>query len=483
MMREFLINRHARSIQPTTDRLAVSRDAVSSPHGRPHRLLYLQRTLGNRNVAQLIQSQKLTAQGTIGALRPSLKIGGARDEFERELGIRRLNAPERQRSCSAQAEAITQEGYAPAAATQRDLPDQPTARRPRQIESRHLQEHYGNAGVAAKPNSNACPVSPVGRYPAKVLRQRENVPSVQRATEYGAGAAINITHAVPLVRNIQASKGEQLIFGVVEANDSDRQRSTGAGTWIAYTGVGPYETKYTVSGDAEFDSVGSGTTEVVRNSLTSTNIYLFIENSWNGRQDMTVTATIKDKVPNPTAPDTGSAKDPDVTITWTIKKRRAPCPTGLRKVSGSGAVWAAAPASYGYEATPDRPPVGRPDYEGQTILESFGTITALGFTMNDLTTAWKTAHPGLTTPDQVAASIWNAGENGTFAFDNQDQIYDQHSGFGAKSPFKASAFTDADGVGWRLPQTYSCAGTTIGTATIDRRYTTANGAEIRKTGP
>ena len=67
-------------------------------------------------------------------------------------------------------------------------------------------------------------------------------------------------------------------------------------------------------------------------------------------------------------------------------------------------------------------------------------------------------------------------------FDNQDRI-DQHVGFGKKSPFEASAFADADGVGWSLSQTYSCGGTTIGTATIDRRFTTTYGLEIKKTGP
>jgi hypothetical protein len=466
----------------------LSRDGLSSPQGHPHRLLYLQQILGNHNVARLIQSQRVTAQGRIRALQPTPRAGAARDKFEKEpervaVGIRRRNASDRQASSPAQAEVVAQEAFPPEAGTQRDRSDEPTSRRLRQIESRQLHQRYANGPVVAKPNPNTCSVSPVHRHPAKVSLQRKNVPSLQRATEYHAGAAINVTYTVPLARNIEASRGEQLIFGIVEANDSDRQRSTGGGAWTTYTGVGPYETKYMVSGDAEFDSAGSGTTEVIRHSLTSTNIYLFIKNSWNGRRDITVTATIKDNVPNPTAPDTGSAKDSDVTVTWTIKKRRGPCPTGLRKVSGSGAVWTAAPASYGYEATPDRPPAGRPDYEGQTVLESFGTITALGFTMNDLTTAWKAANPGLTTPDQVAASIWNAGDNGTFVFDNQDRIYDQHSGFGKKSPFEASAFTDADGVGWSLSQTYSCGGTTIGTATIDRRFTTTNGLEIKKTGP
>lgn len=321
------------------------------------------------------------------------------------------------------------------------------------------------------------------QFSGNILRHEKKVPIIQRQVEESPGNAINVIYSVPLGKtDIQASPGERMIFGV-EASDRDRRRPVTGGAWTPYQGVGPYEMKFAVAGDAEFNSAGSGVTDVVRHSLSSGNVNLIIKNSWTGASRITVTATIKDKIPNSAAPNTGSAKDPDVTITWTIKKRTNPCPTGLRRVGGPGAVWTAAPAVYAYQATPDRPPAGRPDYEKQTVLESFGTVTALGFTMSDLNDAWKSANPTLNTPNKVAAFLWDAGGNGTFVFDNHDRIYDQHAGFGTLSPFKASAFTDADGVGYRLPQTYTCGGTNIGNATIDRRYTTANGIEIKKTGP
>ena len=316
----------------------------------------------------------------------------------------------------------------------------------------------------------------------RVSKCNGNKTPVTSGTQYSAGTGFNVGYSVPLVKNnIEASPGENMIFGV-NASDTDKKKTTG-GSWTNYAGTGPYEIGYKISGDAEFQSRGSGVTSYTDNTLQSTNVGVFVKKTWKGTSNITVTATIKDKAAATTAPDTGTAKDPDKVITWTIKKRANPCPTGLKRIRGAGATWQTAPSVYGYQGTPDIAPAGGPDYENQTVLERFGTITALGFTMADVKSTFKTANPGLNTPNKVASFVFNSGSNGTFVFDNKDRIYDQHGGFGNTSPFKASAFTDADGVGYRLPQEYVCGGTVIGNATIDRRYTIANGIEIKKTGP
>lgn len=47
---------------------------------------------------------------------------------------------------------------------------------------------------------------------------------------------------------------------------------------------------------------------------------------------------------------------------------------------------------------PELNPPGRPCYQSQSVLETFSPIFAV-FTMGDLTDAFKTANPSLTTPD------------------------------------------------------------------------------------
>jgi hypothetical protein len=117
------------------------------------------------------------------------------------------------------------------------------------------------------------------------------------------------------------------------------------------------------------------------------------------------------------------------------------------------------------------------------VLESFPGVLALGFTMADLKSSWKAANPTLDTPDKVASFLFGVSNNGTFVFDNLDRMYDQHSGFGDTSPFVSAALSRSTGIGYRLFQTYSCGGVAIGSAVIDRRFTTSAGVEVRKTGP
>lgn len=137
-------------------------------------------------------------------------------------------------------------------------------------------------------------------------------------------------------------------------------------------------------------------------------------------------------------------------------------------------------AEYTYQMNPDIAPLGRPDYANQTVLESFSSVTPVGFTMSGLTTKFKKANPTVNTPAKVAVFLWNTSNNGTFVIHGQDVIVDQHGGFGDTSPFTSSA--TASGVGYILPQNYSCAGAVIGSYTIERRYT-SGAIKVRKSGP
>ena len=49
-----------------------------------HSILQLQRTMGNRRVAQLIQAKRLTPEGRIIPVQPKLTVGAADDEYEEE---------------------------------------------------------------------------------------------------------------------------------------------------------------------------------------------------------------------------------------------------------------------------------------------------------------------------------------------------------------------------------------------------------------
>lgn len=299
-------------------------------------------------------------------------------------------------------------------------------------------------------------------------------------------SAISFAYAAPLVTaNIQVSKGEKLVFNV-EISDKDRKRPKPAGgapgAWIEIANVGPYDLVWKITGDAEFDSLGSGSTDKTIHGSESGNLYVFVKASWNETTPISVKVTVKDNAPAPVAPNTGSATDPDAVREWTLVKRTKPCPTDMHTVTGTVNSFVPCPATYTYEMLPDLPPAGHPDYENQTVLESFGSKSAGGgFAMTDLTAAWKAANPLANTPDKAAAVIFpNSGNNGTFVIDATDRIADQHNGFGDTLPFTPAA--KAAGVSWTMQQTYSCGGHDIKMYTLTRRYK-AGTIENKKTGP
>ncbi|NVO21493.1 MAG: hypothetical protein HXX13_17460 [Bacteroidetes bacterium] len=303
------------------------------------------------------------------------------------------------------------------------------------------------------------------------------IPKTTVSEEVRPGLLLQVSYSVPLVnKDIQASKGEKLIFGV-EATDTDQQRVAGSNNWTDVPGKGPYETIYEVSGEAELLSRGSGSRKYKVPGLQSRNIYLFISGKWS-KKAIQVRARLVDKAGKT---GSGTTQDPERIIDWTVIPRKRSVPSGLKKVKGPGDSFVPAPARYSYEGEPGLPP-SRPSYEDQTVLESFGATQAYNFEMEDLKPEWRAANSSLDTPDKVAASVSGSSNNGTFVFDHDDRIHDKHSGFSGVEIFKDLALKRAGGVGYSKFQTYSSGGKTIGTAWIYRRYSKSNGLEIRKTG-
>lgn len=301
--------------------------------------------------------------------------------------------------------------------------------------------------------------------------------------EYSPGTPLKATNSIPLTKiDIQVSKGEKMIFGFW-GEDKDQVRPIGTPAWTDITGPGPYEVDWEISGDADLFSAGSGIKGFTDPSKSSPNLDVFVDAAWTGNP-LKMTATFRDNALPAVPPDIGTTKDAaDVVVEWTMKPRTNPCPTSLKRVAGAGATWVSAPARYTYKGEPQLPPPGTPSYENQTILETLHLPTALNFTMDDLKPDWKAANPTINTPDKVAAFLWPTSNNGTFVFNSQDLIADKHSGFGTTEPFLAAALNRPDGVGYSKHQDYTCDSNIVGSATIDRRFSNANGIEVRKTGP
>lgn len=301
--------------------------------------------------------------------------------------------------------------------------------------------------------------------------------------EYSPGTPLVESNSIPLTKtDIQVSKGEKMIFGFW-GEDQDQVRPIGTPAWTDIPGTGPYEVDWEITGDADLFSAGSGIKGFTDPAKDSVNLDVFVDAAWTGNP-LKMTATFRDNALPAVPPDIGTTKDAtDIVVEWTMKPRTNPCPTSLKRVAGAGSTWVNAPALYTYKGEPDLPPPGTPSYENQTILETLHLPTALNFTMDDLKPDWKAANPTINTPDKVAAFLWPTSNNGTFVFDSQDLIADQHAGFGTTEPFLAAALNRPDGVGYSKNQDYTCDSNIVGSATIDRRFSNANGIEIRKTGP
>jgi hypothetical protein len=296
--------------------------------------------------------------------------------------------------------------------------------------------------------------------------------------EYQPGDPIQMKTEIPWNAALQASAGERIIFNV-EYTDKDRRRH-GTGPWTDIPGgEGPFELRF-VATNGRFDNAASGARRKTIAGLRSGNADLFIDAAWDGRSPVTVTLTVVDLAVAKSAPDNGTTKDPDYVHTWTISSRARAHPTSMACDSGNFGSDQPAPAVYQYIMNPEINPPGRPSYQGQSVLESFHPITA-NFAMNDLTDVFRAAHPALTTPDQAARFMNPGSNNGTFVINGTDHIADRHGGFALPTgSFKPAVLTS--GIGFTLPQDYSCAGTVIGSYTIRRTYKGGN-ISVNKSGP
>lgn len=300
------------------------------------------------------------------------------------------------------------------------------------------------------------------------------------ATEFDPNTGLKDEVSIPWVKNnIQVSPGERMIFNLL-LKDVDRRRPKGTSAWQQFTGKGPYKISLIIQGPASWNSAGSGTKVESFNSSMTGNVSLFIDSVWPSPiPSISVTALFEDMASAAVLPDVGTTKDADLTVTWTLV-RRDTCPTTMSTISGAINTFRTNPAVYGYMMGPDLPPAGQPDYENQTILETFDSPSAFNFTMADLTPEFRAAHPTLTTPDMVAAFFWGASNNGTFVINANDQIYDKHGRGTAPEGFTTTA--QSAGFGYVLPQNYECDSKVIQSYSVTTKFTSGV-ATISKTGP
>ncbi len=83
MSQQLLTESHEKTQQRIAPRKTRPTSAQSFQGGL-HPVLQLQRTLGNRRVAQLIQAKQLTSEGKIIGLQRKLSVGAADDQYEQE---------------------------------------------------------------------------------------------------------------------------------------------------------------------------------------------------------------------------------------------------------------------------------------------------------------------------------------------------------------------------------------------------------------
>jgi len=160
-----------------------------------------------------------------------------------------------------------------------------------------------------------------------------------------------------------------------------------------------------------------------------------------------------------------------VRLTAAVEARTADlnCPTTLAQTSSAppAGIFGYSVAEFVYQAGPNAPPA----YENDAIDEEFFTPTAYGFSMNDLTSDFKNAHPSWRNVDEVAAEVFNsAGQNGSFTLDASNSMTDWYSGTaGNNSLFTAAAITRG-GVGYSQVQTYTCGVNDLLSGTLTRAW-------------
>jgi hypothetical protein len=242
----------------------------------------------------------------------------------------------------------------------------------------------------------------------------------------------------------QSSAGERVIFN-------------GQYQFAPPAGLPHYhEIEYTAAGGAGWDAAGGTATKTFRTGPGAGDIYtqnqnLFIDAAWTGAAPITVTMTVRARSTNTVIQ----------TVVWTFTLRTT-APTTITQVETEGE--RPLPSSYNYTLGPDLTP-GAPDYEHQTILESFSSWgTTLAETEFD--SGWLTTNAVATTADINAKFFAGPVNNGTFTVTASDQITDGHNGFQTQLKKLWDGLKVKKDVPVETTQTYSAGATTVGTYTL-----------------
>ncbi|MCP3929570.1 MAG: hypothetical protein GY705_10755 [Bacteroidetes bacterium] len=211
--------------------------------------------------------------------------------------------------------------------------------------------------------------------------------------------------------------------------------------------------------------------------------------SWTGTSiDVTVTVT---DLGAPLPPcHTGDPKDLQYTYTWTISQATQ-IPTKLVRVGTlplenswtpfNPPLYNQGGVAFQYKGMTAAPPA----YSGVIVKEEFPSVSSGGiFTMSDLTTAWKNAHPGITTADAAAQEIFYPGNPNSFPLNNSNEFEDYHTGWAMNTGMISTIFTSNaisnKRVGYKYDQKYSSCSNNLGTAEIWRRIDSGLNVELKK---
>ncbi len=262
------------------------------------------------------------------------------------------------------------------------------------------------------------------------------------------------TYECPFDSTFKAYKSETITFN---SQNRDRDKKVDDScppvTQYYWASSSVYENHWTISGKASFSSTSSVKTKDVA-GLNSGNVYVYVDADFANGNSITVQVVLDDNSTNG-PPGTDNDGDSARSRSWTITFKTR-CPTSLACIAPSPdcTVEQGNPASYTYRLDPDIPPTGRPDYDGVSIHETFGSRTSNINKDVHVTAAGRTAHPTWTNSQWRDYFFGTSSNNGTFTPNGSDLIADQHGGMFVTttylvSPPTADLYVD-------LPQTYTC---------------------------
>jgi outer membrane protein OmpA-like peptidoglycan-associated protein len=257
-------------------------------------------------------------------------------------------------------------------------------------------------------------------------------------------------YIVPFDRNPLSAPGERIIFNarLGHAQPADFQ--------LVYAGVG-----------GGFETAGGADTKTIP-GLTSGNLFFFINSTWDGTSPVTVQLQVQ-RIADKTIFHT---------FNWTFNQKPY-FPTTMTQQQGEGE--RPLPSTYGYKIGPDRNADAVDDYVHQTILERFEQRSC-NITLAELKPDFKTAHPGITGPEQITAHFFGtSSNNGTFTVSAGDMIFDQHGGgMPDLAVFEAALITMKE-IFVDLPQIYEAEpGVVLGRYLIRRILKTDRTKKLRK---